>query len=257
MSSAKQPATETIKQQRAEGERLRIEADRLSRRRIKWAPALGAAIAFSPNNAVVDTALSVVVGYIHDTDRRDGKKGKTSAKLLGEEPPAESKALDHKADKRFFYWTVGGLSVRAARRGRWSEAALYAGVGLGCAIRDKANIKMRDEATADGIDTGSRQTGRVKTALFAAVSTAATSPLNRLEGGVSRSLKGGMAVVGVLSLASHLDMKRHIDQSRAAMEEANTASSTAAVLEFPSPPGEFPAEESQVLPPAASPHSLS
>lgn len=236
---------------RIKGNELRTRADMLSRRRINWAPAMGAAIAFSPNNKYVDMALASVLAYLHDTDRRDGNYGRESAELLGEEPPAESKALDHLADKRLFYWTVGGLAVRSVRRGHIKRAVVLTAVGVGCAVRDKLNVDMRTKAESEGIDTKARAFGKVKTALFALASTLEVSPAGSDTSPISGHLDGAMIGVGILSGLSHLDMARHIQQQRHQNGDA-----TVALLESPLAPNVPLVEESPFSPPAVSPHSL-
>ena len=198
------------------GMQLRQKADKLSRRRIKLSPLLGAAIALAPDHAVFDNINAFASAYLHKTDRDDGINGRESARLLGADPPAESQALDHIADKKLFRWTMAGLVVRNARRGQYKRAALVAGVAAGCTIRDRINVKMREDAAAEGISVGSRSVGRAKTALFAVVQTLETSSLGSHESDVSQFLDHAMVAVAGLSVASHIDMYRHIQAERTA-----------------------------------------
>jgi hypothetical protein len=198
------------------GMQLRAKADRQSMRRIRFAPVLGIAIATSPDNRLVDNALAFASAYLHHTDYTDGKHGRESARLLGTDPPAESKALDHTADKRLFRWSMAGLAVRHARRGQFKRSGTIAAVGIGCAIRDHFNVQMRSQAEVEDINVGSRDIGRAKTALFALTQTLETSSLGAQETDVSQFLDHAMVGVAGLSVASHVDMSMHIAAEREA-----------------------------------------
>lgn len=156
------------------GTNLQATADLLTNIRDKGAPIIGVAIALSNENWPVTAALAA----LEATDM-EGIPARKAAELLDRPPLAENSERDHKADKKLYYCSMGGLLVRKLRQKQYGNATVVAANLVASGLRDYDVSQARKEAKEHGKNTQAIGINKAKTGVQMVSLDVAVSPFSK------------------------------------------------------------------------------